>query len=386
MTSNRPESRDASPNRGRIVHVTFGLEVGGQEKLLVEFARLADRTRFSLQFVSIGSRGILSDEIEKLGWPVTPLGLPSGLHPSLFVKLVRIFRRRRPAVVHTHDERAMFYAAPAAWLARVPLLVNTRHGKSFGATSRQIEIGRHLARLVDQYVCVSDDVKAHCVSEGIAPGRLRTIKNGIDSERFAFTGPQENGPVVVVARLSPEKDIANLIRATAIAATQVAGLRVEVAGAGPCFEDLKQLAADVGVDGCVAFLGETSDVRAVLGRAKLFVLPSRSEGLPLTVLEAMACGLPAVVTRVGGLPEVVDDQISGLLVPPADPARLAEAIVRIWNDPMGRERMGRAGRRRAEEFFDIRRMVAEYEELYVDRVAHANEYELVCAGGRLQRT
>ena len=102
--------------------------------------------------------------------------------------------------------------------------------------------------------------------------------------------------------------------------------------------------------------------------ARMFVLPSRSEGIPLTALEAMACGLPVVATRVGGLPEVVDDGVTGLLVAPADPAALAQAMVAIWTDPERRDRMGRAGRLRAEERFDVRRMVAEYEALYRETI------------------
>ena len=153
----------------RVAHVTFGLDVGGQEKLLVEFARLADRQGFALRFVSVGSRGVLAQDIEGFGWPVTALGAASGLRPSLIVDLARFFRRWWPDVVHTHDERALFYAGPAAWATRVPRLIHTRHGRNFHSTPRQITIGRQLARLVDRYVCVSDDVQAQCVAEGIAP-------------------------------------------------------------------------------------------------------------------------------------------------------------------------------------------------------------------------
>jgi len=368
MRTNQPPSLDAQPDRRRrIVHVTFGLDVGGQEKLLVEFARRADRGRFDLQFVSLGSRGVLADEIEELGWPVTALGLPNGLRPSLVVKLARTFRRWRPDVVHTHDDRALFYAGPAAWVTRVPLVVNTRHGRNFHFTPRQVAVGRRLARLVDRYVSVSDDARTLCVAEGIAPSRLRTILNGIDTGRFRFGGPDPSGPVVTVARLSPEKDVANLVRATAIAAERVPELRVEVAGGGPCLADLNRLAVELGASDHIAFLGEVREIPALLARARIFVLPSRSEGIPLTVLEAMACGLPVVATRVGGLPEVVDEGVTGLLVPTADPAALARAIIKIWNDPDRGDRLGRAGRQRAEERFDVRRMVAQYENLYRER-------------------
>ncbi len=349
----------------QVAHVTFGLDVGGQEKLLVEFARHADRERFDLRFISLGSRGPLADDIEALGWPVTALEAPSGLRPGLIVKLAWLFRRWRPAVIHTHDHRSLFYAVPAARLTRVFRVVHTCHGRDVRATPRQVATARQLSRLVDWYVCVSQEVKAQCREQGITGPRVCTILNGIDLDRFPYNGPCPHGPVVTVARLSPEKDVANLVRATAIAAREGDDLRVEVAGGGSCLEDLKGLAAELGVAERVNFLGEVRDVPALLGRARMFVLPSRSEGVPLTVLEAMAGGLPVVATRVGGLPEVVDDGVTGLLVPPADPAALAGAMVRIWNDPDQGNRMGRAGRQRTEERFDIRRMVAEYEALYM---------------------
>jgi sugar transferase (PEP-CTERM/EpsH1 system associated) len=348
----------------RVAHVTFGLDVGGQEKLLVEFARHGDRERFDLRFLSIGDRGPLAEDIEALGWPVMALGVPSGLHPGLIIRLARHFRREEPEVVHTHDQRALFYAGPAAWLAGVPRIVHTRHGRDIHATARQTRMIRQLAKLVDRFVCVSDEVAALSREQGIGGERLHTILNGIDLGRFGTRGPDPAGPVVTVARLSSEKDVANLVRASAIAALRVPELRVEVAGGGPCRAELERLAAELGVADRIAFLGEVGDVPAVLARARMLVLPSRSEGIPLTVLEAMACGLPVLATRVGGLPEVVEDGTTGLLVPPADPAALAEAMAALWDDPDRRDRMGRAGRRRAADRFDVRRMVAQYESLY----------------------
>jgi len=347
-----------------LVHVTFGLDVGGQEKLLVELARHADLGRFSLTFVSLGGRGSLAGDLEACGARVIALGQPTGLKPGLFFRLMRLFLLERPTVVHTHDLRALFYAVPAAWLTRVPKVVHTRHGRDVHATRRQIAIIRQLSKLIDRFVCVSEDVATLSRRQGISGSKIGTILNGIDVERFALSGLCPCGPIVSVARLSPEKDVANLIRATAMAVKQSPQLRVEVAGGGPCLEDLKRLAASLDVGDRITFLGEVRDVPAVLAGARMFVLPSRSEGIPLTVLEAMACGLPVVATRVGGLPEVVEHGVTGLLVPSDDPGALAAAMVLIWNDPDRRDRMGRAGRQRAEERFDVRRMVADYEALY----------------------
>ena len=233
MRLNRKSARDTGPGpRIGVLHVTFGLDMGGQEKLLVEFARHADRSRFDLEFVSIGFRGVLAGDIESLGWRVTAEGAPAGLRPSVILRLARALNCRRPGVVHTHDQRTLFYAGPAAWLARVPMVVHTRHGRDVDATRRQTAIFRQLSKLVDRFVCVSEEVAALSRAQGIAGSRLRTIKNGIDIRQFQARRTNPAGCIVTVARLSLEKDVANLVRATAIAAERVPELRVEVAGDG----------------------------------------------------------------------------------------------------------------------------------------------------------
>jgi sugar transferase (PEP-CTERM/EpsH1 system associated) len=349
-----------------VVHVTFGLDVGGQEKLLVELARHADRGQCPPVFVSLGKRGRLADDLEGCGTAVVALEKPTGLRPSLVFQLMRLFRSWRPRAVHTHDQRSLIYAAPAARLAGVPRLIHTRHGRDVEATSRQRAVVQQLSRLVDAFVCVSGDVEALSRSQGVAPDKLKIVRNGIDLNRFAFSGLKAQGPAVTVARLSPEKDVANLICATELAAREVPDLRVEVAGQGVCFDELNRLSAEMNLADRVQFLGEVDDVPSLLIRARMFVLPSRSEGIPLTVLEAMARGLPIVATRVGGLPEVVIEGETGFLVPPSDPAALAAAMVRLFRDEILGYRMGEAGRRRVEQAFDIRRMVHEYETLYLE--------------------
>ena len=182
--------------------------------------RHADRRKLVQTFVSLGTRGTLARDLETSGCRVVALEQPSGLKPSLILRLARLFHRWGTAVVHTHDTRSLFYAAPAARLTRVPRVVHTCHGRDVRATSRQEAMARHLSRLVDRYVCVSQEVKAQCREQGITGPRVCTILNGIDIDRFPYNGPSPDGPVVTVARLSPEKDVANLVRATAIAARQ----------------------------------------------------------------------------------------------------------------------------------------------------------------------
>src|SRR5262249_49425087 len=155
-------------NRIRIVHVSLGMHVGGMEKLLVEFARHADRTPFELQFISLTDKGSAANAIEAIGCKVVALQERSGIRPGLPFRLAQRFREMDPDVIHTHNIKPMIYAAPAARLARVPAVVHTRHGQRSGATRRQSTMFRLASRLIDRVVSVSQDSTDLCSKLGIA--------------------------------------------------------------------------------------------------------------------------------------------------------------------------------------------------------------------------
>ena len=349
----------------QIVHVALQLNMGGMEKLLVEFARHADRQRVALRFVSLGSRGVLADDIEACGWPVTALDEPPGLRPRLVLRLARLLRRWQTDVVHTHNTKPLLYGASAARLAGVSRVIHTRHGQRFQASRHENLMFRLVSGLTDRVICVSRDSARLSAAEGISNERIATVWNGIDVSRFAYLGPQSKGPVVMVGRLSPEKDVSTLLQAAAVAVREYPTFRLEIAGDGPCLADLRRRAIELGLTDHVAFLGEVRDIPGLLARASVFVLPSLTEGISLTLLEAMARGLPVVATQVGGNPEVVVDGETGLLVKPRAPTDLAAAIVRLLHAPEEGRRMGRAARSRVERGFDVRRMVGQYENLYL---------------------
>jgi glycosyltransferase involved in cell wall biosynthesis len=349
----------------KIAHVTLGLDVGGQEKLLVEFARHADRRFFDLHFISLSTRGVLAIDLEECGWPVTALEAPAGLRPRITCKLAKLFRRLRIDVVHTHDDRPNIYGAPAAKLAGVRRVIHTRHSQGTSLSNRQSLLVRLASLGNDRFVCISHDSARLAVCHGIARRRVAVLHNGIDLARFAYHGPDLTGPAVLVARLAPEKDIATLLHAVSLIVSQRPDFRLEIAGDGICRPEVEALSRQLRLTDHVHFLGAVRDVPALLSRARLFVLSSITEGISLTLLEAMACGLPVVATRVGGNPEVVADGETGLLVPPRDPGALANAVLGLWGQADTCARMGLAGRQRVEQHFDVRRMVADYEALYV---------------------
>ena len=348
----------------RVAHVVLQLDIGGMEKLLVDFARHADRRRFDLRFLSLSGRGALAEEIEASAWPVTALNEPPGLRPTLVWRLASLFRRWKVDVVHTHNTKPLLYAGPAARLARIPTVLHTCHGQQSGASLRRTTLFVLACRSADRVICVSQAAAALRAREGVPPRHIRAIWNGIDLARFLYCGPQPGGPTALVARLTPEKDVGTLLRATSLVVQRDPSFRLEIAGDGECGPALRQLTTELKLERHVRFLGTVRDVAPLLGRARLFVLPSLTEGISLSLLEAMAHGLPVIATRVGGNAEVIRPDETGLLVPPRAPAELADAILRVVTDPDLGRRLGLAGRRRVEEHFNVRTMVARYEALY----------------------
>lgn len=349
----------------RVVHFTHGLEIGGLEKLLVEFARHTDRNRFELKFVSFSGRGALADDIESAGWQVVTLNQEEGLRPGAVLRVAALLRTWQADILHTHDPKTLVYGAPAARIARVAHIVHTCHGNGLAPFPRAARAFSMAFWLADKMVCVSDDLTRQMVEIGINPHKICTVLNGINTSFFSFAGPKSGTDTVTVARLSPEKDIATLIQAVEIIRKACPAFRLEIAGDGVCMDELQAMVRELGLENQIRFLGQIRDVRVALERASLFILPSLREGVSLTLLEAMACGLPVVATRVGGNPEVVKEGETGLLVPARSPGELAQAILSLLQDPDLLQRMGLAARQRIEQHFDIRSMVSKYEEIYM---------------------
>jgi glycosyltransferase involved in cell wall biosynthesis len=349
----------------RVGHVAPSLGVGGLEKMLVDFARHIDARRFQTVFFSVTEGGAVARELRQCGQTVIELKKPPGFRASTMLALSRLLRQHDIDIVHTHNDAALLYGAPAARIAGLNRIIHTRHGFE-PRTATLSAMLRPATWLVRKVVCVSQDNARLAREQNTPEKKIRVILNGVDKDRFPYSGPRPDGPVVTIARLSPEKGVENLVRAVSLALPRLPSLRVEIAGDGPCMGSLRALADELGVTEAVRFLGETGDISALLSRASLFVLPSLTEGVSLTLLEAMSTGLPVVATRVGGNGEVVEEGATGLLVPCGSPDDLANAMVELLSDPDRLARLGRAGRERLEKRFDLRRTIDEYQRLYLE--------------------
>lgn len=346
----------------RVCHVSLTLKTGGLERLLADIARHHDEG-CTPEFLALTEVGRFADIIRDAGCTVHRLN-PSGRFGQL-KQMVQLFRRGQYDVVHTHNTYPHLYASIAARLAGVPVVVNTRHGQRAGHGWKSRTQFRWASHLVDRIIAVSDDAARLCVNaDGVKSRKVIRIWNGIDIDDFQFTGPVTSPVAISVARLSAEKDFPSLLQAMAIAVREVPDLKLKLVGDGPERPRLEQLTDELKLRDHVEFLGERKDVPELLSQAGFFVTASLTEGISLTLLEAMAVGLPVVATSVGGNSEIVDPPLTGRLVPPADPGQLAAAMVAMCHERAQWPSMGQAGRKRVEEHFEVRRMVSDYENLY----------------------
>lgn len=357
----------AQTHAAPVCHVSMHLKTGGLERLLVEFAKRHTRARYAPMFVALQDTGPPAEEIASLGWRVHALDIARVGKRAALRRLRELLKEQQVQVVHSHNTYAHFYAALAAKRERVPVLVNTQHGRGCG-TGWKAKLQFALAnRRADAVVGVSEDATRLCRGQDrMSRGKMRTIWNGIDTSRFEYSGPRSEPIAIAVGRLSPEKDFANLLRATALAVRDVPELRVRIVGEGAERAALEQLSRSLGLEDRVEFLGERSDVHALLRDVGFYVSSSRTEGISLTLLEAMAVGLPVLATRVGGNAEVIEEAVSGRLEPAEDPQALAAGMVAMCRDRAEWSAMGQVGRTRVERDFDINRMVGDYEQLYAE--------------------
>ena len=367
VTIPKTATRVSDGDRFRICHVSMTLLTGGLERLLVEFGRHHDSQRFDLRFITLAELGPPADELRNMGFSVESVDLPRRGKLAALRSLRDHLQRNRVDVVHTHNTYAHFYGTVAASWAGVSHIINSQHGRGCGPRTKDRLLFRLANMKAARVVGVSEDAAALCRGEDPwAADRTKVIWNGIDTSRFVYRGPS-NAPVAIsVARLSPEKDFPTLLQATAIVVRQVPDFKLLMIGNGAERARLEALTQALGIDANVEFLGERSDVPELLAQAGFFVSSSKSEGISLTILEAMAVGLPVVTTRVGGNPEIVVEGQTGHLVPDQNPDALAAAMLQMLAQRDTWPAMGQRGRQRVEQQFEIRTMIRQYEELYTE--------------------
>jgi glycosyltransferase involved in cell wall biosynthesis len=341
------------------------MDVGGLERVAIDLARKCDPERFDCRIVCVRVPGSLALVAQELGVQVEALGARGWVEGVL--RLARRLRQLRPHILHTHNPGAHTLGVPARLLVHTPVLVHTKHGRNHPDDPRAVALNRRMARFSNAIVAVSHDAARVALEiERIPAGKIRVIHNGIELgvplPASAWDSWQPRA--ITVARLDPIKDQATMLRATRRVVDAKPAFHLDIVGDGPEHSTLERLTRELGLESNVSFLGYRRDVGALLQRPQTFILSSVSEGISLTLLEAMGAALPAVATDVGGNREAIADAVTGFLVPPRRPDMLADRVLDVLGDPAIARALGAAGRKRVEGLFDLRSTVNRYQALY----------------------
>lgn len=362
--------------RLRVHQVITRWVLGGARRVVETLLRRLPPEEFE-QTLVCGEMDGEAEGVETLRVPSLVRDIRPLRDAGALARLAWIFSRRRPDVVHAHTYKAGMLAAVAARAAGVRAVVVTPHGHIFarnasipGVPPPGLKLGllRRITRaaqnLADRVTALSEEDRDQQIAlELAAPERFVVVRNGIDVDRFAAPTPRRaGGPVVgAVGRFTAEKGHAVLLDAFARLKAGRPGVRLELVGYGELEAELRARAAPLG-DAC-RFTG-ARDAAEVLGGFDVFVQPSHYESQGIAILEAMAAGRPVVATDVGGVRDAVEPGVTGLLVPPGDPAALARAVGELLDDPGRASAMGERGRRRVRERFSAGRMSSDYARLY----------------------
>jgi L-malate glycosyltransferase len=381
----RPASVDCripSINRTRILYVVTSLDVGGTETQMVQMAQRLDPRRYDVTVATLGAGGPLTEALQTAG--IRILEVPKRRTMLSFraacqlIRMAWFIRREKIDVVHAHDLWGNLMAVPAAWLARAPVIISSQRNLatlSWYTPSRKKIIRR--VHLLATFVIANSEASRRLLIEEfrIPSERVRVLYNGVDFERIAevrcdrrelFPGLASNARLILnVANMNSNvKGQSVLIEAAKCVCTDVPEARFILVGDGPLRMQFEEQVRSLGIMDHFLFLGSRRDVPKILSCGDLFVLSSFAEGLPNAVLEASAAGLPIVATAVGGIPEIIEDRVTGLLVPPKNPQALSVALLQLLKDSAFAAALAHAGKERVSTKFCFDNVLAQLRVLY----------------------
>jgi len=372
----------------RVLHIINSLDIGGNERFLLQLLDHLPKERFH-QEVCVPDRGKdatrdLEQECRRLGTPIKVIRVSGNLDVRVLLKLKRLIRTRRFDIVHTHLIYSQVYGRIAAAMAGARCVVSSEQNiyeVKARLPFRWIE--RKLSGFTDRIIACSNGVREHLISRvGINPLKVIAVPNSVDTNVFFPVGKESplfpkvqhvrkelgiaNGDVVIgtVGHMSQQKGQRFLVSAIPLVRLRYPRAKFVFVGKGAMQKQLEEQARRLGVEDAVRFAGIRKDVPLVLNCFDVFVLPSLWEGFGTAIVEAMACGVAVVASRVGGIPEIVEDGVDGLLAPAGSAWHLARSIVRLLDDPSLRRDVVCRGLRKAMGQFNVRKMTETIAKVY----------------------
>jgi glycosyltransferase involved in cell wall biosynthesis len=366
-------------DRITVLNLIGSLRIGGAEQQVVSLAPLFDRERFRIIVCAMQPGGGLRDRLDQAGVEYACLNYRVRSCIPAMLRFISLLRREKVDILHTHMYTASKFGRIAGVLAGVPVMIATDHGHDPWKRWWHVAFDRVLLKHTDLRIGVSQDVAdAIRACENPPPEKLAMIPNGVDPERFKPDEAERNAVraglgiaddevlVGAVGRLVEPKALHILIEAVSQLAQTMSQVRLVLVGDGPLRSELEKQAADLGISDRVLFAGMRMDIPAVLSAIDVYVMSSKSEGLPVSLLEAMSAEKPVVATKVGGIPEAVTDRREALLVQPNDPSALADAINEVISDPELAAQLGRRARERVTSAYSVAATARALEQVYRD--------------------
>ena len=357
-----------------IAHLIYRLDIGGLERVMLNCINQMQGEKFQHVIISLTDANNFA-QAEHNHIEVFCLGKKQGSDLGIHFKLFKLLRKIKPAILHTYNLPTIEYH-PISWLAGVKGHIHAEHGRDIGdpqgLNKKHNFLRKLMANFIQRYVCVSEDLHQWLISTvGISQGKALLIQNGINTDHFNLpkTLNKENTKQLrfaIVARITPVKDHQNLLNAFVLLQEQIGSAKMPqlaIVGDGEQRAQLEQYCQDHALS-TVEFLGARDDIAQILANTDVFVLSSIAEGIPMTILEAMSGKTPIVATRVGGIPEVVDDAKEGFLVEKSNPAALAKGFLRYINQPELIVEHGENARAKVLKKFNEKYMVQAYLEQY----------------------
>jgi glycosyltransferase involved in cell wall biosynthesis len=345
----------------KILFLLQDLCFGGTQRQTLELARRLDRNLFSPSMLTLTGKTDLDQVAVEAGIPVRHLGRGRGVAPLFFLNLCNALKEAAPDILVPCTALPNIWGRIWGRYLRVPLIVGTCRGGSALACQHEVL----LWRLAHHMICNSSELYIKLQRLGLPAARLTYIANGVDTALFAPAPLSGRGPVILcVARLAEDKNHLTLLRAFREVLQSVPEARLRLVGDGPEEAALRRWVGERGMSGSVDFFPGETDMRPHYAQARVFALSSVREGQPNVILEAMACGLPVCATAVGGIPDMVEENVTGFLSPAKDCSALGHNCARLLADARRCESMGGAGRIRVEREFSFGAMVEAHQQLF----------------------
>lgn len=364
----------------RLLHLIDHLGSGGAQEALLSLLKYFDRRRFQVEVATLHGQGHYWESCRQLGVPLHSLS-PHKYLPLYLPRLCRLLQTGKFDLIHCHLAASSLIAPPLAALLGVPFIFNYDHNDMYRAQQKlRLLLDRLANGLTDHIVAVSASTRDFLIrQEGVPAEKITLIYNGVDLERFQPApdaapraawrrawGLPEYAPVVAgVGRLRPQKNFPLFLRAAREVLREIPQANFVIAGEGPDRGDLENLARDLGIAPQVHFLGYVSEMAALYAAVDVLLMTSLAEGTPLTVLEAMAMGVPVVATRVDGMAEVLEDGVDAYLVSLGDVAACAQRTCRLLQDQVLARRFSQAGRSKVRDHYSAVSMTRQVEKIYL---------------------